>query len=672
MEGGQSIVDIAIANEDFTTLVAAVTAAGLVDTLAGDGPFTVFAPTNDAFGSLPEGTVDTLLLPENIDQLTDILKYHVVSGSVPSSSLESGDVETLNGELIAVDVSDTMGIMLNDNAHVITADIIASNGIIHVIDKVLLPPDDEVSTTMTDDAVHVADDGFLSSGLFGLLGGLFGGEISGEGNDTAGDMEGLDDLLGGLLGGGDISGDNITAGDMEGLDDLFGGLLGGGDISGDNITAGDMEGMDDFLGGLFGGDMSGDNITAGDMEGLDDLLGGLFGGDMSGDNITAGDMEGLDDLLGGLLGGDSHGNVTASDLEDLIGGLLGETMMEGQTIVDIAVANEDFSIVVAAVTAAGLVDTLSGEGPFTVFAPTNDVFGLLPEGTVDTLLLPENIDQLIDILKYHVVSGSVPSSSLESGDVEALNGDSIAVDVSDDMGIILNDDAHVIMADIMASNGIIHVIDKVLLPPEDDDMTSDEPAESSASPVATPATTDEGPGTIVDIAVANEDFTTLVAAVTAAGLVETLARDGPFTVFAPTNEAFDSLPEGTVDTLLLPENIDQLTDILKYHVVAGSVPSSSLKGDVETLNGDSITVTVDVGLMLNDDANVITADIMASNGIIHVIDKVLLPPEDDALTGSAAEESVIVAPGISSATSTWLVSGYVIMFISALFYIVPL
>jgi uncharacterized surface protein with fasciclin (FAS1) repeats len=181
--------------------------------------------------------------------------------------------------------------------------------------------------------------------------------------------------------------------------------------------------------------------------------------------------------------------------------------------------------------------------------------------------------------------------------------------------------------------------------------------------------------TIVDIAIANEDFTTLVAAVTAAGLVDTLAGDGPFTVFAPTNDAFGSLPEGTVDTLLLPENIDQLTDILKYHVVSGSVPSSSLEsGDVETLNGESIAVDVSdtMGIMLNDDAHVITADIMASNGIIHVIDKVLLPPEDDALTGSAAEESVIVAPGISSATSTWLVSGYVITFISALFYIVPL
>jgi uncharacterized surface protein with fasciclin (FAS1) repeats len=126
------------ANPDFSTLVAAVTAAGLVETLSGEGPFTVFAPTNDAFGSLPEGTVDTLLLPENIDQLTDILKYHVVSGYFPSSSIESGvwTVETLNGDSITVDVSDA-GIMVND-ANVIRADIMASNGVIHVIDKLLM------------------------------------------------------------------------------------------------------------------------------------------------------------------------------------------------------------------------------------------------------------------------------------------------------------------------------------------------------------------------------------------------------------------------------------------------------------------------------------------------------------------------------------------------------
>jgi uncharacterized surface protein with fasciclin (FAS1) repeats len=128
-----TIVDLGIANPDFSTLVAAVTAAGLVETLSGEGPFTLFAPTNEAFAALPAEVTDPLFLPENVDQLVNILKYHVVAGSVPSSSVESGDVETLNGDSIAVDVSEAMGIMLNNDAHVTTADIMASNGVIHVI-----------------------------------------------------------------------------------------------------------------------------------------------------------------------------------------------------------------------------------------------------------------------------------------------------------------------------------------------------------------------------------------------------------------------------------------------------------------------------------------------------------------------------------------------------------
>jgi len=148
---------------------------------------------------------------------------------------------------------------------------------------------------------------------------------------------------------------------------------------------------------------------------------------------------------------------------------------------------------------------------------------------------------------------------------------------------------------------------------------------------------EEEPGSIVDIAAGNEDFSTLVAAVTAAGLLDALSGEGPITVFAPTNEAFAALPSGTVEALLLPENSNQLTDILKYHVVSADTPlTSSLlslsNGNVETLNGDSVSVTVssddDGGIMVND-ANVITPDIRASNGIIHVIDKVLVPPEEE-------------------------------------------
>ena len=133
-----TVVDIAVGNDDFSTLVAALTAAGLVDALSGDGPFTVFAPTNEAFAALPKGVLEDLLLPKNIKTLQDILLYHVVEGFILSTDLESGDVETLNGDSFMIKVS-KMGIKVN-NANVIIADIIACNGVIHVIDQVLTPP----------------------------------------------------------------------------------------------------------------------------------------------------------------------------------------------------------------------------------------------------------------------------------------------------------------------------------------------------------------------------------------------------------------------------------------------------------------------------------------------------------------------------------------------------
>lgn len=138
---------------------------------------------------------------------------------------------------------------------------------------------------------------------------------------------------------------------------------------------------------------------------------------------------------------------------------------------------------------------------------------------------------------------------------------------------------------------------------------------------------EEAPNTVVDIAVGSPDHTTLVAAVSAAGLVETLSGDGPFTVFAPTNAAFAALPEGTVDNLLKPEMKDQLTGVLTYHVVAGNVMSGDLSDGqvVTTLNGQELIVSIKDGKVTINDATVVAADIAGSNGVVHVIDSVLLP-----------------------------------------------
>jgi len=279
-------------------------------------------------------------------------------------------------------------------------------------------------------------------------------------------------------------------------------------------------------------------------------------------------------------------------------------------IVDTAVADGRFTTLVAAVQAAELVDTLKGEGPFTVFAPTDDAFAALPEGTLDSLLLPENKQALTDILLYHVVAGKVMAADVVGlSSATTVLGQDLAINV--DMGnVYLNESVQVIITDIETSNGVIHVIDAVLLPPTDETASE--------------------ANTIVDVAVTDGRFTTLVAAVQAAELVETLSGEGPFTVFAPTDDAFAALPAGTLDSLLLPENKQALTDILLYHVVAGKVMAADVVGltSAPTVLGADITIAVrDGNVFLNDTVQVIITDIETSNGVIHVIDAVLLPPQ---------------------------------------------
>jgi transforming growth factor-beta-induced protein len=403
----QDIVDIAVADGRFGTLVAAVQAAGLVDALKGEGPLTVFAPTDDAFSALPEGTVEALLV--DIPTLTDILLYHVVAGKVMAADvIELSQAQTLQGQFIDILVDG--GKVMIDNAEVIITDIEASNGIIHVIDAVILP--------------------------------------------------------------------------------------------------------------------------------------------------------------------------------------------ESRDIVDIAVEDGRFETLVAAVGAAGLVDALKGEGPLTVFAPTDNAFAALPEGTVEALL--GDIPTLTDILLYHVVAGKVMASNVvELSQAQTLQGQ--FVDIMLDMGNVMIDNAQVLITDIEASNGVIHVIDAVILPESRD---------------------------IVDIAIEDGRFETLVAAVQAAGLVDALKGEGPLTVFAPTDDAFALLPEGTVEALLA--DLPTLTDILLYHVVEGKVMAVDVLGldgkMAATLLGKSVDIMIEGGKVMIGDAQVIITDIEAANGVIHVIDAVLLPP----------------------------------------------
>ncbi len=284
-----------------------------------------------------------------------------------------------------------------------------------------------------------------------------------------------------------------------------------------------------------------------------------------------------------------------------------------QTIVETAIAAGSFKTLVAAVGAAELVDTLNGKGPFTVFAPTDEAFAKLPKEKLEWLLKPENKATLAAILTYHVVPGAVKAADV----VKLSNATTVQgqrVDIKVDGGKVTVDGANVVKTDIACSNGVIHVIDTVILPVD---------------------------GTIVDVAVKNGSFNTLVAAVKAAGLVETLSGKGPFTVLAQTDAAFAKLPAGTLEMLLKPENKQQLVDILTYHVVPGVAAYSDQvvkMSEVPTVLGSTVPVMAKDGKVMLGGATVVAADVEASNGVIHVVDTVILPKPANSKTAQAATD----------------------------------
>ena len=276
---------------------------------------------------------------------------------------------------------------------------------------------------------------------------------------------------------------------------------------------------------------------------------------------------------------------------------------QGKDIVTTAVEAGSFKTLVAAVKAAGLVETLQGKGPFTVFAPTDEAFAKLPKGVLDGLLKPENKAQLAVLLTYHVVAGKVPSSDAVKLDfVPTVQGSALALQVERDAhgkATLTIDGAKVVKADIACSNGVIHVIDTVVMPRAN----------------------------IVETAQAAGTFNTLLAAAKAAGLVEALSGEEPLTLFAPTDDAFAKLPKGAVESLLKPENKQQLADLLKFHVVAGRVLAKDVvkARELATLTGAHAKIAFsDTGATIAG-ALVTRTDILAGNGVIHVIDAVMMP-----------------------------------------------
>ena len=271
----------------------------------------------------------------------------------------------------------------------------------------------------------------------------------------------------------------------------------------------------------------------------------------------------------------------------------------GKNILETALANGSFTTLTTALAKANLLELVQGDKPITVFAPTDAAFAQIPEETLASLLLPENRSGLATVLGFHVVAGRLDATAVSARrQLDTLSGQRLSIAVED--GAVSVGGAVVISADIACSNGIIHVIDTVMMPSIDD----------------------------IPTALANDGrFSTLVDLVTRAELVDVLGGDGPFTLFAPTDEAFAALPAETVADLTQEAARDRLRKVLTYHAVSGRVFAREAATAEKTaaVSGDTLFFGFRDGRLTVENAVITQTDLQTRNGVIHVIDKVLIP-----------------------------------------------
>ena len=591
---GQNLVQIAGENTDLETFVTALQAANLTSAFEGTDQFTIFAPSNAAFAALGS-EVDRLLEQGNEDELADILRYHVIEGRRLSTALQTNPEQAtlLEFREIAITVGNdgsvTIGDSTDDDANVGTPNLEASNGVIHIIDKVLLPPNPSIAEIVTAAARDTGPSGL--STLLSIL--------------TLDELETL------LNAASDESNpDALTV--FAPTNAAFTALLGTFGLTLDDIRT---ELVQDIIryhilpAKTLSTELEQQEATLLENESV---------------TITTGDSGPQID----------EANVEEADIEasngvvHIIDGVLLPSPARpfADNVMGVAYFRDGFSTLIAALEKAELVDDLQADGSFTVFAPDDDAFTASGIESLDDLTKEE----LEPILLYHVIGGdqSILAGSLQDGGEQTtLNTANVYFSVNAN-GAFINGNT-ITGTDLPAPNGVVHTIDRVLLPPPGD--------------IVDFVTADNQDG----------KYDALVAALTEAQLAGALDEpNGPFTVFAPSNEAFAALyatlddadPNTTIDG---PEDVEPglLESVLLYHVVNGRTFSSDLSNgiSVPTLSGPEMSrftftvnigdsgVTITDGDEGNTDAGVgvgTDAELnqVATNGVIHDIDAVLLPP----------------------------------------------
>jgi transforming growth factor-beta-induced protein len=629
---GKNVVAKLARTGNFTTLIAAVQAAGLGDTLSNTQNITVFAPTDAAFAKIPAAQLQSILADKA--KLTDLLTYHVSPNRVSERGLSRrGKIATLFGPDITVSGAPE-DLVLNGTVGLTLGDIRATNGLIHQIDTVLTVPEkpkDIVDTaiaagtfTTLVKAVQAAD---LESTLrstpnltvFAPTDAAFAKIPPATLQTILADKNLLKAILTYHVLPRSLRAEQFLNNAPGRVRTLQGervrfAVIDGKLILNDNVA-----------------------VTVTDIKASNGII-HVIDTVLTPPTIAGPPTTVIPSSVAPTTGVPTTGVPTTGvpTTAPTTTGPPTTVAPATKDIVDTAIGAGQFTTLVAAVKAAGLEGALRNKAAkLTVFAPTDAAFAKLGDTTINALL--KDIPTLTKILTYHVLPSAVSAAdvkSLNKGEVTTLSGEKLAFEVKNGK-IILNGNVEVIITDIKASNGIIHVIDTVLTPPSLVQPPSTVPG-STVPATTAPATTVPAttvPATtvpakdIVDTAIANGSFKTLIAAVQAAGLEQTLRTSKNITVFAPTDAAFAKLGDAKIAALL--KDIPTLTKILSYHVAplpfgAADLPRFKI---IPTLSGERLTVTSVGGkLVINGNINIVITDVKASNGIIHVIDTVLTPP----------------------------------------------
>jgi uncharacterized surface protein with fasciclin (FAS1) repeats len=523
--------------------------ANLLDNLQGPAPYTVFAPTDDAFDALPDGFIETLLADQT-GALVSLLLYHENSSVILAEDFVQGQTITmLNGNTVEVTVN-SQGIFIN-NARIITEDIIASNGVVHVLDAVLIPPApgngifDIISNTST---LSILEQAIISAGLVPVFEGNGPITVFAPTNNAFNNLppQVLADLIADPTGAlaqlllyHVANGEILTSEMVPGLNILT--------LQGETVSV----------------SFSGQSIFINNAR--------IIIEDIIADN-------GVIHILNAVLIPPPPGN----------------------TIYDIIENSSQHTILEFVINSAGLKNQLSGNAPLTFFAPTDAAFDALPAGFI-TDLLDDPTGELLQILLYHTLNGTRLTGNMSTGqNIVTLNGASVTITIND-FGVFVND-ALITVANIMADNGVVHVIDAVLMIPP-------------------PA-----PVTTLDLIVASPLHTTFEALIIAAGLTQQLSGPNQRTVFAPTDAAFSALSPALMNELL-SDPTGVLAEVLLYHLVGARVPTSQMSNGSQlvTLNSQTVNITVNAQGTFINNARITIADAPADNGLVHYINAVLLP-----------------------------------------------